>query len=564
MAINCVSTGHVTGWDRLVDQCADCAARSCGWLRRFVRARMQRQRLRAMVLLGALTATGSPGAFAIPCDEGARVPGVQEFYSEAWGIDLHSTRMQPKTRITAENVSTLKLAWSYGLGGGTSPRSLPLVSEDTIFIGDAARGVVALDRATGCERWVSNRAGAVASAIQYGRADDGAVTLYFTLRQTGVVAISATDGSERWIVEPRPHPVPMFSGTPLVYGNRIYVPISSIEIGLTSIPIYGCCTTSGGMLALDATTGRQVWHVSTIDQPPQVTGRHYLFVEEWGPSGAPVWGAPTLDTARGLLFFGTGQNYSHPTTDTSDAIFALDAATGKRRWLTQFTAGDAYNIACDLGGPNCPEPLGPDVDFGAPPVLVTTLSGRALLIAGQKSGDVHAMDPDTGKIIWQTKLGRGGALGGVHWGMAASEALNLVFVPVSDRNVGRMTGDGPANPGVHALDLDTGEKRWSYSRPPRCERCEAGFSAAITATPEVVFAGNLDGYFDALDARTGKRLWSADTLGEHSPVNSVAAKGGSFDAHGPMVAGDEVIVTSGYGTFFQSGGNALLVYRTEP
>ena len=89
------------------------------------------------------------------------------------------------------------------------------------------------------------------------------------------------------------------------------------------------------------------------------------------PSGAPVWGAPTLDEKRDLVFFGTGQNYSHPTTDTSDAVFALDATTGERRWVRQFTAGDAYNLSCDIvpGLPNCPDPPGPDLDFGAPPIL---------------------------------------------------------------------------------------------------------------------------------------------------------------------------------------------------
>ena len=66
----------------------------------------------------------------------------------------------------------------------------------------------------------------------------------------------------------------------------IYVPISSQEIGLSINPFYGCCTTSGGMAAFDIETGEQLWYLPTIEEPAQVTGTHYLFVEKWGPSGA--------------------------------------------------------------------------------------------------------------------------------------------------------------------------------------------------------------------------------------------------------------------------------------
>ena len=119
------------------------------------------------------------------------------------------------------------------------------------------------------------------------------------------------------------------------------------------------------MAAFDIETGKQLWYLPTIEEPAQVTGSHYLFVEEWGPSGAPVWSAPTLDRKRGLLFYGTGENYTAPATDTSDAIFAVDAATGKRKWVNQFTANDTFNMACVTGMVNCPEQEGPDLDFGA-------------------------------------------------------------------------------------------------------------------------------------------------------------------------------------------------------
>jgi polyvinyl alcohol dehydrogenase (cytochrome) len=142
----------------------------------------------------------------------------------------------------------------------------------------------------------------------------------------------------------------------------------------------------------------------------------------------------------------------------------VDIETGEPRWIMQATANDAYNLSCDAGGPNCPDPPGPDVDFGAPPVLARLPDGTEMVIAGQKSGVVHALNPDTGEVVWQTRLGRGGALGGVHWGIAVHEPLSLAIIPISDRFAGPLTGAGEAQPGVHAVDLATGEIRWSHLR----------------------------------------------------------------------------------------------------
>ena len=430
--------------------------------------------------------------------------------------------------------------------------------------------MVALDREDGCPRWVHAVDGVVASAILHGGTGAEAV-LYFGLRGTGIASIRAATGKPLWTVAPGDNPVPVYSGTPLLSAGTLFVPTSSLEIGLALNPLYGCCTTSGGLSALDAETGETLWHLRTIAEPARVTDRRWLFIEMHGPSGAPVWGPPTLDEGSGTVFFGTGQNYSHPTTDTSDAIFAVDRNTGEIRWLRQFTANDAYNLACDIGGPNCPEPMGPDLDFGAPPVLATLPDGQRLLLAGQKSGVVHAMDPADGTLRWQRRVGRGGALGGIHWGMAVDEGRGLVFVPISDIYVGdALTGEGESGAGVHALDMATGEVVWSYGRKPRCpdRSCSSGVSAAVSAAEGVVFALSLDGFIEALDADTGDRLWVFDSWRTFAAVNGAdggthnrAAEGGAFDAHGVMLADDLLIVSSGYGSFGQRPGNALLVFE---
>lgn len=485
-------------------------------------------------------------------------------YGTSWGIDYRSTRYQPTSTLSSENAGDLHLKWAYGLNSQT-PRSFPLVTSDTIYIGDSERGVVALDRETGCERWVHAYDGAVSTAIVPGNIGDRPI-LVFASRMDGIWALDARTGETVWHAVVEDEPVPMYSGTPLVTDDTVFVPISSMEVGLSVNPFYGCCTTSGGVAALNIATGDQRWYLPTIKEEAQVTGRHFLFVEKYGPSGAPVWAAPTYDPVRNWLYFGTGQNYTHPTTTTSDAIFAVDAATGEVKWVRQFTENDAFSAACtmSLSHPNCAKPTGPDVDFGAPVALATLADGTEVLLAGQKSGDAHAMDPDTGEVLWSRKLGRGSIVGGVHWGIAVNQAMGLVFIPINDNQVINYPTPGEPSPGLYALNIKTGDLVWSYSRPVRCEdpECAFGYSAAITATNDLVIAGNLDGNLEIFCARTGERLWVDDTWRSFDAVNDIDTHGGAFDAHGPMVADDLLIVTSGYrytGPF--RGGNAFLVYQ---
>ncbi len=491
-------------------------------------------------------------------------PGLSHFYSDGWGIELNNQRLQSDTTINRANVGKLKLAWAYGFSN-MKPRSWPLVTEDTIFIGDSGLGVVALDRATGCTRWVHKQSGEIGSAILHAKIGERDALLYLH-RTEGLYAIDAVTGAEIWHAQAAEAVVPFYSGTPVVHDGVVYVPLSSIEVGLAMIPLYGCCTTRGGMSAFDVQTGKELWYRPTIEEPAQKTGTRWFFIGQYAPSGAPVWGAPMLDPERGLVFFGTGENYSRPTTDTSDAIFAVDAKTGVRRWVHQFTEGDAYNTACDIPGglPNCPEPRGPDFDFGAPPILLNDANGRALLIVGQKSGDIYALNPDDGAIVWQRRIGRGGALGGAHWGLAANEQKGLLFVPISDIETWSDETIPPAT-GLHAIDTATGATRWEHPRDNRCpdRDCFGGLSSAIVATPELVVVGSLDGFLEIYDADTGATLWSDDSWKPFETVNGMKASGGAYDAHGPMVAGDQVIVSSGYGSFGQKEGNVLLVYQLE-
>jgi len=420
-------------------------------------------------------------------------------------------------------------------------------------------------------RWTFAPGEAIRSGVSYGRVQHNGKErhlLFFGTFAGNVFAVDGESGELAWKADVKDHAYIMVTGTPTFHEGTLFVPISSGEVALAMNPFYGCCKFRGALASLNAATGEINWHTHVIDEEPEITGRHYLFVEEWGPSGAPVWSAPTVDASRGLVYVGTGENYTQPATERSDAIVAFDMNTGDIVWSQQYTSEDAFNMACSLPmfNANCPEDWGPDLDFGAPPIVSRTPDGEDILLAGQKSGGVYGIDPDTGERRWQQMFGRGGMLGGVQWGMAVNERLGLVYSPISDIPTGP-ANDREADPGLNAVDIGSGETRWSTPNAGSCEgreNCRPGLSAAILATHDLVFAGGLDGFLRAYNAETGAVVWEYDTWREFDAVNGLPAQGGAIDVHGPVIAGDWLFIQSGYGSFGQKGGNVLLAFRLKP
>jgi polyvinyl alcohol dehydrogenase (cytochrome) len=250
---------------------------------------------------------------------------------------------------------------------------------------------------------------------------------------------------------------------------------------------------------------------------------------------------------------------------------ALDLNTGQIKWTKQMTPKDAYTAACRLPDKtNCAESNGPDFDFSSSPILVTLANGRRMIVAGQKSGIVHALDPDKGgEVLWQTRVGRGGTMGGVQWGSAADQ--QNVYVALSD--IGRVmltySNNTDADPkqggGMFALRLEDGERVW-YTPPPGCgtrPRCSPAQSAAVSALPGVAFSGSVDGHIRAYSAADGKIVWDFDTIRAYDTVNGVAARGGSIDGPGPAIGGGLVLVNSGYPTAGGTPGNVLLAFSVD-
>jgi polyvinyl alcohol dehydrogenase (cytochrome) len=346
------------------------------------------------------------------------------------------------------------------------------------------------------------------------------------------------------------------------------VPLSSGEEGLGSQPGYECCTFRGSLAALDAGTGAVLWHTYAIPDLPVPRGKNARGVMRWGPSGAAIWSSPTVDPRANAVYAATGDSYSQPAAPTSDSIVAFDLTTGAVKWVYQATVGDAFTMACvGVDTTNCPEQAGPDHDFGQPPILLPLPDGRRLLLAGQKSGVVHALDPDRGGAkVWERRIGRGGIIGGIEWGSASDGTRMLV--PLSDltfKDPKTRAPDPAQGGGMFALNAADGAILWT-TRPNACgERpsCSPSLSAPAAAIPGAVFAGSVDGHIRAFATSDGKVLWDFDTARDFPTVNGVKARGGSIDVAGPAIANGLVVTTSGYGTWGGMRGNVLLVFSVD-
>jgi polyvinyl alcohol dehydrogenase (cytochrome) len=307
-----------------------------------------------------------------------------------------------------------------------------------------------------------------------------------------------------------------------------------------------------------------------------------------GPSGAPIWNSPVVDEKRGLIYFGTGESNSPPAHRNTNALIAIDLKTGKEKWSHQATASDIFNSGCGINPPadrlNCtraPETVFRDVDFGASLILGTHSDGRQLVYAGQKSGSVWALEPDTGKVVWRTPLGTGSALGGVHWGIAFDN--DTVFAPIT--NVGRpipgeWDGDPNIKPGLYALDARTGKIKWQFNPEPPAPAAGAApatpapgggrggwrgnvFSTAPALIDGTVVTAALNGQIYVNDATTGKLLWTYESAREYDGINGVKGKGGAIDSNSITAANGLLLVNSGYGMFGQAGGNMLLAFKPK-
>ncbi|MDP4260203.1 MAG: PQQ-binding-like beta-propeller repeat protein [Bacteroidota bacterium] len=483
-----------------------------------------------------------------------------------WGGNKEGTgfRSSAQAGITVANLGTLKLKWAFAFPDGTVTRSKPALVGDWLIVGGQYGDLFAINKYSGKIGWHFTASAAIRGAIAIVQTSN-AITAYFADFSTNVYAVDVRTGKQLWNKRAGFEQQSATTGSVAVSGGKVFVPITSLEVASAVNGNFACCTSSGALVALDAANGKEIWRHRVITQPAIQSGKKKNGKPFYGPSGAPVWCSPTVDEKRGLVYIGTGENYSYPTTNTSDAIQAIDMRTGHLIWNFQATGEDAYNVACPYFL-NCPDKPGPDLDFGMAPILVKGADGKDLLLAGQKAAVVYALSPINGHLLWKTRVGKGGALGGIHWGMAtdgkrvyAANADNLLALDKSDSTQ-------HAAPGLYALDLHSGKVIWRTAPPAGSsdQPYLAANSAAPAVIPGIVFAGALDGHMRAYASGDGRILWDFDTAKEFETSNGVKGKGGSIDGPAPVISDGMLFVNSGYRLFGQLAGNLLLAFSVEP
>jgi polyvinyl alcohol dehydrogenase (cytochrome) len=390
-----------------------------------------------------------------------------------FGLGLDNTREQPtrETGLSKADMKNLELAYVIAFPQTATMRSQPVIVGDTMFMAATDSGhIYAFDVDSGCLKWTYEADMTLRSSLTFAEATRTTGELIIAGDAGGKVhAIDAKSGREVWVKDIKLSDVNRITGAPVAKDGIVYVPLSAIEVNFTAVDEYECCIGQGAVVAMDVATGRTLWVGRTMEDA-KPTFKDKNGSQKHGPSGAIIWSSPAIDTKRGLVYAGTGENTSWPATDTSDAIIAYDIKTGARKWVFQATKADIWNYACGRRGPNCDWPgeyQSPDHDFGGSPMLIRLKDGTERVVAGQKSGVLWALDPDTGKLLWSNKASRGSAGGGVRWGIAYDG--ERIFMPSNDGGQASPTENPNFGPGIHAVNAMTGEIEWTYK--PNARDC---------------------------------------------------------------------------------------------
>ncbi|MGH9383154.1 MAG: PQQ-binding-like beta-propeller repeat protein [Vicinamibacterales bacterium] len=509
--------------------------------------------------LGALAA-GDKSMMKNACQSSGGFDPFKGSEWNGWGVDATNTRYQPTPGLTAADAPKLALKWAFGFPSGNSAYGQPSIVGGRVFVGADTGFVYSLDAKTGCVHWSFRASAGVRTAPTVGRGNGAnRFLVYFGDIKGNVYAVNAETGTQVWKERIDSHPVARVTGAPTLVNGRLYVPLSSLEESGAGNPSYPCCTFRGGVASYDALTGKRLWKSFTVVREPHRVKTTSKGTELWAPAGAGVWSSPTIDLQRRAVYVATGNGYTQPADESSDAVIAYDIDTGRRLWTRQVMANDHYirdcpgiyrpNVPKDNKSETCPDELGPDYDFGNAPILTTTTGGKSLIVIGQKSGDAWALDPDKkGEVVWTRQLGLGfeNGGGGMMWGSAADNRFAFFPVTRTDERLG-----------LAALNLETGDIAWR-ARP------SVGGGAPVTAIPGVVFFGASDGVVYAYSTTDGKALWQFNTARPVETVNGVEAKGGNINAAGPVVAGGMLFVPSGYSDLGGGvRGNVLLAFGVQ-
>ncbi|HYM34088.1 MAG TPA: PQQ-binding-like beta-propeller repeat protein, partial [Steroidobacteraceae bacterium] len=521
--------------------------------------------------------TGRRPPLNIPAQMNAPACEAQKPFSlsgsnwNGWSPDAQNLRYQSKPGLQAKDLPRLLVKWSFTFIGGRYGQ--PVIVGGRVFISSSAGKVYSLDLQTGCAYWRFDSPSGVRTTIVVDKnpISPSGYAAYFGNFDKVFFAVDALTGAKLWETTVETHPRQVLTGSPVLYKDKIIVPVSTWEETSATAANYECCTARGSVVMLDSKTGKIIWKTYMLPTP-QPLKMNSAGVQMYGPAGAAIWSTPTIDVKRKLIYVTTGDSFVDVPEDASEAVIALDLNTGAFRWKRQLTVGDVYLSGCPKektpkSPANCPDKNGVDSDFGAPAFLIKGAKGKEVLVAGQKSSQVYGLNPDNGKVLWETRLGKGSAMGGVEWGMATDG--KLLFAANADIGGGK--------PGIHAINPSNGKVVWYTAAPKvRCAWREEGAtggtvcvnanSQAPSMIPGALIAGTIDGHLRAYDPKTGDITWDLDTAAaKYNTVNGYSDQpGGALDAGGAVVADGMLVVLSGYnGMLGGIPNNVILAFSVD-
>jgi alcohol dehydrogenase (cytochrome c) len=497
-----------------------------------------------------------------------------------------SLRYSLLKQVTPANVKSLEQKWVFQADSLEKFETTPLVVDGIMYLTQAPSDVVALDAKTGRIFWiyrylVSTDARACCGSVNHGLAILGD-TLYLATLDAHLVAIDAKGGRPLWNTKVANASAGYaMTLAPLVVKDKVIVGVAGGEFGIR-----------GFVAAFDAKSGAEVWRTYTVPGPGE-PGHESWQGDAWQHGGGPVWLTGSYDPNLNLTYWGTGNpgpdwNAAQRPGDNlySDSVLALDPDTGKLKWFFQFTPNDPY-----------------DYDSVQIPVLVDAAwngAPRKLMLWANRNGFFYVLDRATGqflagypfiKLNWasgldakgrpiQTPQPEGsptfpGLQGGTNWYspsysprtglfyVSAWEDYASVFIKEAQtyEEGRRFVGGRPTSPipgaqnvpgatrrppinvwteaaghgAVIAIDPRTGEKKWKF---PMTDTTDSGI---LTTATDLLFTGGREGYFQALDARTGALLWKA-ALG------------------GPIVSGPMTYQVDGKQFIATAAGHSLFVF----
>ncbi len=532
----------------------------------------KRVRQAALLAVAALVATAELERGARAQDwtgdrDGSR---ASEHSWPSWGGNLDNTHGNAaEETINADNANLLQQKWVFTTAGDVS--ATPTVSQGSVYVPDWGGFIYRIDARTGKAIWshkVSEYTGNAGSFSRNSPAIGGREIVFGDQASGSILAVDKATGKLLWSTSLASDVGTQITASAVIAGDRVYVGAASNQETLALQP-GSSLSFRGSIAALDLRTGRILWQTYTVPA---------------GYTGGGVWSSNfVIDARRNSLFATTGNNYSVPDSVTAcltvagtdvtaqlacldpadyiDGVLALDLQTGKVKWVRRLEGADTALTSCQItgtGGIPCPDPHGPDYDFGDGAHLIRTeVDGKRVeeIGAGQKSGVYWALNPDTGAVLWGTQVGPGAsAAGGIQWGTAtdgkrvyaAVNNFNYQSFPLQPEKTQEWNAGSWA-----ALDSATGAVLWQVpatGQNPLKPTLPAGAEGQVTVANGVFYAGSMSGDMVALDAATGKLLWKF-------------ASGGSV-IDGPSVVDGTVYWGSGYRrqAIGGSGNNQLFAF----